>query len=46
MGTKDPKTDIKLGNGISNADIESKTPNDQIHDGFELDTKTKLYQKL
>ena len=46
MGTKDTKTDIKLGNGISNADIESKTPNDQIHDGFELDTKTKLYQKL
>ena len=46
MGTIDPKTQTRLGNGIKQPTPNENIPNDQIHDGQELDTKTKLYQKL
>ena len=45
-GIVDPRTNIKLGNGISDPVPVEKIPNDQIHNGQELDAKTKLYQKL
>ena len=46
MGTIDPKTQARLGNGIKQPTPNENIPNDQIHDGQELDVKTKLYQKL
>ena len=46
MGTIDPKTQTRLGNGIKQPTPSENIPNDQIHDGQELDSKTKLYQKL
>ena len=46
MGTIDPKTQTRLGNGIKQPTPNENIPNDQIHDGQELDVKTKLYQKL
>lgn len=46
MGVIDPKTQIRLGNGIKQLTPNENIPNDQIHDGQELDAKTKLYQKL
>ena len=46
MGTIDPKTQTRLGNGIKQPTPNENIPNDQIHDGQELDDKTKLYQKL
>ena len=46
MGTIDPKTQTRLGNGIKQPTPKESTPNDQIHNGQELDAKTKLYQKL
>ena len=46
MGTIDPKTQTRLGNGIKQPTPNENIPNDQIHDGQELDAKTKLYQKL
>ena len=46
MGTIDPKTQTRLGNGIKQPTPNENIPNDQIHDGQELDSKTKLYQKL
>ena len=46
MGTIDPRTQTKLGKGTSTPSTTEQIPNDQIHDGQELDEKTKLYQKL
>lgn len=46
MGTIDPNTQTRLGNGINQPTPNENIPNDQIHDGQELDDKTKLYQKL
>ena len=46
LGIIDPKTQIRLGNGIKLPIPNVNIPNDQIHDGRELDVKTKLYQKL
>ena len=46
MGTIDPNTQTRLGNGINQPNPNENIPNDQIHDGQELDDKTKLYQKL
>ena len=46
MGIIDPKIQTRLGNGINQLIPNENIPNDQIHDGQELDAKTKLYQKL
>jgi len=45
-GTIDPRTQTQLLNGIKQPPPNENIPNDQIHDGQELDAKTKLYQKL
>ena len=45
-GIVDPKTQTNLGNGTATPTPNESTPNDQIHNGQELDAKTKLYQKL
>ena len=45
-GIVDPKTQTNLGNGTATPTPKESTPNDQIHNGQELDAKTKLYQKL
>lgn len=45
-GTIDPRTQTRLGNGINDPTPTEKTPNDQIHNGQEVSTKTKLYEKL
>ena len=45
-GIVDPKTQTNLGNGTATPIPNESTPNDQIHNGQELDAKTKLYQKL
>ena len=46
MSIIDPKTQTRLESGINQPMPNENIPNDQIHDGQELDTKTKLYQKL